>query len=144
MSQRPGCDACFMPAMDHSPFREPLMRIGYWSGPQAAGDWPDPTDFVDPDWDDDERDGLAHYLRHGLVTRAYMGYSECRLYGVQNGSLELTDTVYAWPEGLSHYVSQHSVRPPKVFTDHVGRMEELSDGLAIYDTWWHEAQPDSH
>jgi hypothetical protein len=73
-----------------------------------------------------------------------MGYSECRLCGARNGSLELTDGVYVWPDGLSHYVRQHSVRLPTAFTDHVERMETLTDGLTIDDTWWRTTQPETH
>ena len=133
-----------MPVQDHSPFRDPVIRIGYWSGPLSAGDWPNPRDFVDPDWDEEARLDLALYLENGLIARAYMGYSECRLCGVQNGNLELTDGGYVWPEGLSHYVRQHSVRLPAAFTEHVERMASLTDGLNIDDTWWRTAQPETH
>jgi hypothetical protein len=83
-------------------------------------------------------------LENGLVALAFMGYSECRLCGAQNGNLELTDGGYVWPEGLGHYVRQQSVRLPTAFTDHVERMEALTDGLTIDDTWWRTAKPETH
>jgi hypothetical protein len=44
--------------------------------------------------------------------RTYMGYSQCRFCGIQNGSGEFTDGLLIWPEGLAHYVEKHHVRLP--------------------------------
>jgi hypothetical protein len=39
-------------------FARSLIRLGYWDGPHTASGWPDPRDFVDPEWDADERDDV--------------------------------------------------------------------------------------
>ncbi len=109
--------------------------IGYWASDESP-EWPSPESFVDTSWDPVDRSTVADYLRQGLMTRACMGLSPCRICGAANGSIELTDTVYVWPEGLSHYLSEHSVRPPQEFIDHV--MESLIWlDEAKYETgWW--------
>lgn len=111
-----------------------LIRIGYWV--DGNGLWPDVRAFVDPSWDEDDRDVTAVYLRHGLVARAYLGPATCRICGQRNGSLELTDYVYVWPEGLSHYLIEHKVRLPDVFVEHVRTQQEKLDDYEIDDSWW--------
>ena len=117
--------------------RSELILIGYWRGDGVKG-WPDPADFVDPGWDSDERDQLVDYLGRGFVVRACMGYSPCRVCGDDNGSLELSDGVYVWPEGLVHYLSEHAVRPPDVFVEHVLSMTEAFESSGRNEKWWHE------
>lgn len=98
--------------MLHSGGQRPRpLLIGYWTGERAEGR-PSPGRFVDAMWDADEREMVADYLDRGFVTRACMGLSPCRLCERPNGALELSDGVYVWPEGFSHYVRDHDVRPP--------------------------------
>lgn len=118
-----------------------LILIGYWrsevgDGCAADGQWPSPTDFVDPGWDEDDRDQVADYLARGFVIRAYMGYSPCRICGRDNGSLELSDGTYVWPEGLAHYLVEHGVRPPEPFVSHVLTMIEALEAAGRDETWW--------
>lgn len=115
-----------------------LRRIGLWSGGYGQrSEYPDAAALVDTSWDVDEREDIAIYLRHGLVARAYMGYSPCRLCDKQdNGNLELTDGVYLWPEGLAHYVAEHSVRLPQEFVEHTYRMEESLQRAEVDEGWW--------
>jgi hypothetical protein len=47
--------------------------------------------------------------------------SECRLCGVPNGCAEFMDDVYIWPDGLGHYVREHSVKPPEEVLVHIRR-----------------------
>lgn len=108
--------------------RVQLTRIGYWAS-ESDDRWPDVRTMVDPTMDEDTRDTVAHYLRHGLVTVTFMGYSSCRICGAQNGDLELSDGVYVWPDGLAHYVADHSVRLPD---EVVQQYEEAT----IDDAWW--------
>jgi hypothetical protein len=112
-----------------------LVLIGYWHGRGAEG-WPDPADFVDHDWDADERDLVADYLTRGFVVRAYMGYSPCRLCEANNGALELSDGVYVWPDGLRHYVVDHGVRLPPRFVSHVLRSGEAFETAGRDEPWW--------
>lgn len=113
-----------------------LRLIGYW-GSQGDTKYPDPASSVDLDWDADERDAVRTYLEQGLVVRLYMGYSTCRLCGfAQNGCLELTDGKFAWPEGLAHYVGEHSVRLPQEFIEHVRLMQDELDAASVDAAWW--------
>jgi hypothetical protein len=99
--------------------------------------WPDPADFVDPSWDDElERQLVLHHLTHGMLREQYRGYSWCRLCGLrENGASEVTDNTYVWPEGLAHYVSEHSVRLPQEFVDHV--LTVSATRFREMDTsWW--------
>jgi hypothetical protein len=114
-----------------------LTRIGYWLGPDTPG-WPDVTQFVDSDWDDEEREGVAIYLKWGLPAKAYCGPSRCRLCGIVNGSVELTDGTFIWPEGLFHYVAAHKVRLPQEFVDHVRANSGRYDNVDVEDDWWRE------
>jgi hypothetical protein len=112
-----------------------LIRIGYWLGPRAPG-WPDPRQFVDPTWDEEEREDVVSYLQHGLLARGMMGYSTCRFCESRNGSVELSDGIYIWPEGLTHYVQEHNVRLPPEFVDHMRRLTEDLEEAEIDESWW--------
>jgi hypothetical protein len=111
-----------------------VIRIGYWAG--DGGPWPDVRGLVDRGWDEDERIDTGLYLRYGLVARAYLGLSPCRFCGKHNGSLELTDMTYLWPEGLAHYVEEHGVRLPGEFVAHVRARALVMDDLEVDDSWW--------
>ena len=94
-----------------------LILIGYWRS-ESDPRWPDPAAFVDGDWDKTERRLVASYLSAATVVVTYMGYSRCRLCSKKdNGDSELTDGVYVWPDGLKHYVTEHSVRLPRRFVE---------------------------
>lgn len=113
-----------------------LIRIGYWKG-ENSEDMPDPADFVDHDWDEDERSATSSYLWSGTLARACMGYSPCRMCGHRNnGNLEYTDGIYIWPQGLSHYIDEHAVRLPLTFVSHaISRMNEIENAV-VDDSWW--------
>jgi hypothetical protein len=62
---------------------------------------------------------------------------------VDMGSIERTDGIYVWPEGLTHYVKEHNVRLPQEFVDHVLREGSLEprekQELHKYEidgSWW--------
>ncbi len=115
---------------------EPLRLIGYWGSDQQSK-YPHPSDFVDREWAEDERDFVTDYLRRGLVARAYMGYSPCRMCEKRdNGCLQLTDGVYTWPEGLVHYVVEHAVRLPSEFVEHSLDSEESLGAAEVDEVWW--------
>lgn len=98
-----------------------LIRIGYWQSEHQPG-LPHPSRLVDPSWDADERDLTVEYLRGGLPVVHMMGYSPCRMCDLKtNGTSELTDGTYLWPQGLAHYVEEHQVRLPSGFLAHAKR-----------------------
>jgi hypothetical protein len=112
-----------------------VRLIGYWRN--GAGDgWPDPRDLVDEAWDEREHERVASYLEQGFIPWVAAGRSTCRLCGAPNGSAELTDGVYLWPEGLAHYVRDHSVRLPAEVVAHVkDRLHDL-ESLTVDRDWW--------
>jgi len=112
-----------------------LILIGYWKGPGAMH-WPDPQAFVDPNWDLEEREFVADYLQRGMIVHVFMGLSPCRFCGKHNGSMELTDGVYVWPQGLAHYLIEHGVRLPGPFVEHVNRQLDAMDDAQVDEEWW--------
>ena len=112
-----------------------LIRVGYWASHRDPT-LPRPEDMIDGAWDDRERDLTARYFASGTKARLYMGPSMCRLCGKPNGNEELSDGVYIWPEGLSHYVTVHGVRlPPELVAHAESRIGELEDADTD-ETWW--------
>jgi hypothetical protein len=91
--------------------------------------WPDVTWLVDPGWSEDERRRVGQYLQRGTRVNQMGGLSECRFCERHNGSAELTDGVYCWPEGLAHYVSEHDVRLPEEFVGHALSQPLFPPGL---------------
>ncbi|MGW9212014.1 hypothetical protein ACWGR4_34225 [Embleya sp. NPDC055664] len=100
---------------------------------------PDPADLVDTEWDVSERAWVADYLDHGQVAASWMGASRCRLCSRPNGSRDLSDGSYLWPEGLSHYVLDHAVRLPAEFFEHIEQRLQALDDLQRDGTWWRRA-----
>ena len=104
-----------------------VRLIGYWcdNADDMLDDenvgWPDPRDLVDTTWSSGERELVAAYLEQGFRVWVYCGLSRCRLCGEINGAAELMDDAYIWPEGLAHYVREHSVKPPEEVLVHISR-----------------------
>lgn len=113
----------------------PFRRIGYWRSNEDDR-LPDPLAFVDGSWDEGERGDVLSHLRHGLLARAYAGFSGCRFCGEIVGSLELTDGKFLWPEGLAHDVENHSVSLPDEFVQHIRDLAEMLHDAVVEDDWW--------
>ena len=158
-----------------------VRLIGYWRSNDEPF-WPDPFDFIDDDWDDQERQLVASYLDAAANTPwSYMGMSWCRIcrsdpayrrpedrgeerevcvnglvlrgFAVgpaeSNGAGEFSDGVYVWPEGLSHYVREHSVRLPEMVVRHIrgaSRGTPMNvESMTMDDIdqqYWKSVQPD--
>ena len=85
-----------------------------------------------------ERYVTALYLSSGTIARTCMGYATCRVCGRANGSMELSDGIYIWPEGLAHYLEAHDVRLPTAVVGHaIARMDAL-ESAAIDESWWRD------
>jgi hypothetical protein len=117
----------------------PLRLIGYWHGEQCP-QWPNVLDFVDAQWDEDDRHATWQYVLQGTVVRVWMGWSYCRICGVQNGDADLTDGIYLWPEGLAHYVQEHDVRLPDEFVRHARSRLDALEATEVDTSWW-QSQP---
>lgn len=107
--------------------RYPNMTIiGYWGQDKHDSRWPWPQDYVDEEQNENVRNMIVDYLDKGVYATGYMGWSTCRICGCKNGSAELSDGRYVWPEGLSHYVREHYVKLSEEFTQHViDKLEEV-------------------
>jgi hypothetical protein len=106
------------------PPASPLRGVGYWQEPGEPA-LPTPQEWVNTDWDVGQRAAVIRYLDDGKPRNAYMGSSLCRFCGCVNGSTDLTDGVWVWPEGYAHYLTAHGVVPPQAFVDHVlGKKEK--------------------
>jgi hypothetical protein len=79
---------------------------------------------------------VADYLDHGQVAASFMGASRCRVCTRLNGSRDLTDGDYLWPEGLSHYVRAHGLRLPAEFLAHVEQRLHNLEELERDGSWW--------
>jgi len=100
-----------------------LIAIGYWHVPGEQDGLFHPRSFVSKGWLAHERDAVCKYLASGERCTEYLGYSACRFScGITDdlmGNADLTDGVWVWPEGLSHYVSRHNVMLPEEFILHM-------------------------
>ena len=98
----------------------PVHLIGYWAS-EWEPHWPSPQTFVDAKWNQREQQAVIAHLETAALLAEYGGSSWCRFNCGQShlGHREFTDGYFYWPEGLSHYVRIHHVRPPALFVDHV-------------------------
>lgn len=94
-------------------------HLGYWANDRHP-ELPEPADFIDENWDADERRQVADYLKAGETKTMWRGFSYCRLCDKSLlGTTCLTDGTYTWPEGFAHYIEEHAVKPPEEFLAHV-------------------------
>lgn len=92
----------------------------YWKEQrELASVWPNARSLVDSNWAWEERESVAFFLELGTCVNQYRGISRCRFCGHANGTAELADGAFCWPEGLAHYVWEHDVRLPQLFESHV-------------------------
>lgn len=122
-----------------------LHGIGFFIESLRDTQFPAPQELV---VDDARLPTVADYLDRGCVHKRYRGYSWCRVCGdcaKHMGSAELTDGVWLWPEGLSHYVRHHSVGLPEPFITHAlaspPLMHAPADAVADCTRWVEWARP---
>lgn len=94
-----------------------LLLIGYWKA-SLNDEYPFPQQ-AEADLPADTRSAVISHLEAREPLEQYRGYSYCR-YGCpgHNGSAELSDGVFIWPDGLAHYVREHGVSLPPEFVAH--------------------------
>lgn len=118
-----------------------LKKIGFWrEARKPVGEmfhmiygqgtiessYPDVNDCIDPEWKRDhfkEYLQVTSYLAAGRIKDAYAGSSCCRICGMSNGSCDITDDIWVWPEGFLHYIIEHNVKPPQKFIDYIMEMK---------------------
>ncbi len=114
-----------------------MIVIGYWIETPRGSPFPAPQECVG-DLPQSTRARLVDYLESGRLVEQYRGYSWCR-FGCgadarTMGSREFTDGMWLWPEGLSHYVREHSVILPSEFVSWVmDRTPCISSNQELHD-----------
>ena len=112
-----------------------LTLIGYWRS-EDEPQWPEPGVVIDDTMPARTRDLVVDYLKAGRsMPWACGGPSRCRICGQMNGSEELTDGTFMWPEGLAHYVARHSVRLPDEFISHAEAWAKFMP-WDVDSRWW--------
>lgn len=98
-------------------------HVGFWHS-ESEPFLPHPAMHIDVErkWPAETRRAVVEYLHRQHQLTQYMGWSDCRLCGKENGSADVTDGVYTWPSGFLHYVVDHHVKPPEDFVAHVLRV----------------------
>lgn len=129
-----GDESLWVELLDTPQTMDPKMTkfmVGYWRGlPKKSffgnktiidyPDLPDVNDFIDPKWDSTEKEKVISYiLDKGKIVNRCMGWSDCRICGIRNGSNCCGDGKWVWPEGFVHYLEIHNVKPPQEFIDYV-------------------------
>lgn len=102
-----------------------LRKVGFWHSEKEA-DLPMPVADTDT-LTDEQRTALLSFLRAGRILLRYMGCSWCRLAPHNgctegdwlDGSADMTDGVWLWPEALPHYIELHRVALPVEFVEYV-------------------------
>lgn len=98
-----------------------LKAIGYWQSDDEST-FHHPGTFIGQYESETVKNAVVKYLDSGQRLSSWMGYSYCRFNcGMPEhkmGDSDLTDGVWVWPEGLSHYVKEHNVMVPKDFIIH--------------------------
>ena len=91
--------------------------IGYWKA-SLRDEYPFPQELR-AEYSPETRDRLVAHLESGCISDGYCGSSWCR-FGCpgRNGSAELTDGLWVWPEGLVHYMRHQPVLLPADFVRH--------------------------
>jgi hypothetical protein len=107
----------------HARQYEGRLMIGYWDSEwyrknKPCLELPKPQDFIDPNWDPDQRRIVLEYLKLGQTLESWRGFGMCRICKKLLGSRDLTDGLYVWPEGFEHYLEEHHLRVPEEFVQH--------------------------
>src|SRR5690348_14991960 len=110
-----------------------MKLIGYWLTDLFDDQFMAPQEFRES-MPEGLREAVAKYLDSGVCVAQYRGYSQCRFYcGIEfNGSGELSDGEWQWPEGLAHYVRVHATLLPAEFVAKACRAEPFSRDLKMY------------
>lgn len=88
----------------------------------TIGEWLNSTPeelnrFVDKFWNrTEEFQSVMRYIEKGKFLKKYKGYSQCLLCNARLGvrGIVSPDSKWVFPEGFSHYILKHSIKPNKL------------------------------
>lgn len=101
----------------------PLRQEGFWCE-QEEKDYLF-KEFPYPQGNQMKQDDIAEFLSKLMKvekkakTFTYMGFSKCRICEKVNGTKTYYTDLFAWPEGYSHYIQEHGVKPSAAFVLHI-------------------------
>lgn len=125
-----------------------LNMVGYWVGgfDEGAKKYIHPSIIIDSTWHNEDKAKIIGYLKQGIPFWHDLGYSFCRFEDGppddQMGSMDLTDGIWLWPEGLYIYVEKFNIRLPDEFYDHMKENNfnivnrEVDKNADVSDIFW--------
>ena len=120
-----------------------IKQIGYWRSEDAFEEYPSAHDFINEFPYEGQEQVFEHLQAGTSMPWATPGVSTCRICGMPNGSSDLSDGKFMWPEGLAHYVKEHNLRLPKAFEEHIQSDWEALDTSSflfgeyfVNHDWW--------
>lgn len=129
-----------------------LKLIGIWKD-HTNLDAPDPSWFVDPFWDIEEKNRVLQVFKDSPeFENEHLGhyYGWCRFkcnnYNEKLWRTFQTDGIYIWPTDLHHYVEQHNIRLPKEVVDSllslnkspiISYLPRFDTSLDLNINWWY-------
>lgn len=98
-----------------------LNKIGFW--PRDYDEHAGPEFLCDESQDLEMKNKIVGYLKSGEELFGWLGFSYCRFRcdtpDTKMGCRDLTDGEWVWPEGFSHYISDHNISLPNEFIEHI-------------------------
>jgi len=87
----------------------------------AIEQFPSIIDVSGAEWDEDEIQKVASYLRSGAIAIASPGIARNVVDGTQFAATTSwrSDGVWLWPDTLAHYLERYRIRLPAKLIDHI-------------------------
>ena len=94
-----------------------MKKIGYWRNSEdEKSDLPYPCKSS---LNKDLQEKVIKFLMQGVKTRSYKGWSSCRICGKSNGSSDMRNGEFEYPEGYVHYIQDHNIQPDENLIKHL-------------------------
>jgi len=113
-----------------------MSKIGYWKS-EYEPHLPSPiiSDTIYPDefiekckeW---AKTRISIYDKRRV---GYLGYSDCRICGKLNGSVEYTYNGFTFPEGIFHYIIDHNIEIDEQFMQMIKETPVIQNVLTPKD-----------
>lgn len=127
----------------------PYRWYGLWKsgGLLPDGELPPISNAIDQSWNPEDKSSLVEYLRQSPGVYGTALLLPCLLCTTQLPRWYQSDNVWVWHHSLAHYVAEHHVVLPNVFTDHIRAQNYVPPEQLNVDHWhlpwpesWHGAR----